>query len=50
MESLKNGEIKCHLLKNTSEEYEVGQWVSDMRYFMKKPIFKQILSMKGHDL
>lgn len=50
MNALMNGDIKCHIIKNNAETYDVGNWVHELNSFMKKPIYKELLSLKGHDI
>lgn len=50
MSELMEGEIKCHKLPNSALPYNVGKWVNNMENFMEKPIFMQLLEMKGHDM
>lgn len=50
MEALDNGEIKCQLLRNNAKPHDVGKWVGNMKEFMSKPIYKQLLLLEGNDL
>lgn len=50
MEDLMNGRIKCHILPNSASSFKVESWVSGMLNFMKKPIYKQILSLEGKNI
>ncbi len=50
MSVLRRGEIKCHKLPNTAPPYDVEKWVNGMEKFMEKPIFKQIMELKGYDI
>lgn len=48
MRALDFGEIKCHLIKNSANPHDVGKWVDGMKEFVKKPIYKELLEMKGN--
>ncbi len=50
MKNLKNGNIKCHLLRNSAPIYNVKNWVGEMRTFLKKPVCKEIFSLEGNDI
>lgn len=47
---LKRGDIRCHRLPNTSIPYDVEKWVNSMEKFVEKPIFGQIMELKGYDI
>lgn len=49
MGDLKCGKIKCHKLKNSAPPYNVENWVDEMGTFMRKPIYKKIMELKGQD-
>ncbi len=49
MKNLKRGNIKCHILKNSAPTYNVGNWVKEMNFFMKKPIFMDLFLIEGND-
>jgi hypothetical protein len=48
--NLKNGNIKCHLLRNSSPVYNVKNWVIEMRGFFKKPVSKELFLLEGKDV
>ncbi len=50
MSELINGAIKCHKLPNSSPPYNVGRWIDSMVDFMGKPIFNQLMELKGYDI
>lgn len=50
MNELLEGEIKCHKLPNSALPFNVGKWIDNMKKFMEKPIFKQLMEMKGQDM
>ena len=50
MSALINGEIKCHKLHNSALPYNVDKWIDNMEKFMEKPVFNQLMKLKGHDI
>lgn len=50
MENLKNGNIKCHLLRNSAPIYNVKNWVDEMKSFLKRPICRELFSLEGNDI
>lgn len=50
MGDLKRGKIKCHLLPNSAVPYNAEIWVTSMKTFMKSPVFKQLMDLKGNDV
>lgn len=46
---IKNGEIKRRALKNSAPPYDVGNWVDEMESFMKKPVYKELMELKGRE-
>lgn len=50
MKNLKSGNIKCHLLRNSSPIYNVKNWVDEMREFLKRPVCKELFSLEGNDI
>lgn len=46
-DDVKNGGIKCHLLSNDAPVYNGRKWSLRMRKFMRKPIFKKLIPLKG---
>lgn len=50
MNELVEGGIKCHKLPNSALPYNVEEWVDNMESFMEKPVFNQLLEMKGYDM
>ena len=34
-------------VRNGAKPHDVGKWVDNMKEFMRKPIYKQLLALKG---
>ena len=50
MKEVKEGRVKCNQMLNKSFPYNVEKWVKEMDYFMSKPIYNQLMNLKGHEI
>jgi hypothetical protein len=50
MQELREGGIKCHILPNDAPVFNTKKWIIAMHKFMRKPIYKQLMSLEGTDI
>lgn len=49
MKEVVEGKIKCNQMLNTSSPYNVEKWVKEMNCFVSKPIYNQLINLKGYE-
>ena len=49
MKELTTGAIKCGVLKNKSEKYNVEKWVKGMHEFLDTPEYKRLMELEGNE-